>query len=136
MYSHIIVPVDFAHEAMVDQAIEVGQKLLNPGGQITLLHVIEDLPGYVASSIPEEILHRTRGQASDQLHKMADDYGSFCAAVMRHGSPSREILKLAKEKNAGCIIVASHQPGIQDYFLGSTAAWVVRHAQCCVHVLR
>ena len=34
------------------------------------------------------------------------------------------------------IIVASHRPGLQDYFLGSTAAKVVRHAKCSVLVIR
>ena len=42
----------------------------------------------------------------------------------------------AKEKNADMIIIASHRPGLQDYFLGSTAAKVVRHATCSVLVVR
>jgi universal stress protein F len=33
-------------------------------------------------------------------------------------------------------VIASHRPGIQDYFLGSTASRVVRHANCTVHVMR
>ncbi|WP_170501927.1 universal stress protein, partial [Ruegeria atlantica] len=35
-----------------------------------------------------------------------------------------------------CIVLASHKPGMKDFFLGSTAALVVRHARCSVHVLR
>ena len=40
------------------------------------------------------------------------------------------------ESGADLLIIASHRPGLQDYFLGSTAAHVVRHAACSVHVIR
>jgi nucleotide-binding universal stress UspA family protein len=55
---------------------------------------------------------------------------------IRIGHPSRTILEVAEEKAADLIIIASHQPGLQDYFLGSTAAKVVRHAKCSVLVVR
>ncbi|MBT8411941.1 MAG: universal stress protein, partial [Octadecabacter sp.] len=42
----------------------------------------------------------------------------------------------ATDNSIDCIIMASHQPGLEDYFLGSTAARVVRHAKCSVHVIR
>ena len=48
----------------------------------------------------------------------------------------KKILETAEDEGADLIIIASHQPGIQDYFLGSTAARVVRHAQCSVLVTR
>ncbi len=35
-----------------------------------------------------------------------------------------------------CIVIGSHKPGLSDYLLGSTAARVVRHAPCAVHVYR
>ena len=40
------------------------------------------------------------------------------------------------ETDTDCVVIASHRPGLQDYLLGSTAARVVRHAACSVHVLR
>jgi len=43
---------------------------------------------------------------------------------------------VAQEKGVDLIIIASHRPGLQDYFLGSTAAKVVRHAKCSVLVIR
>jgi nucleotide-binding universal stress UspA family protein len=33
-------------------------------------------------------------------------------------------------------VIASHRPGMADLLIGSTAAQVVRHAPCAVHVLR
>ena len=52
------------------------------------------------------------------------------------GHAARTILDYAEQMKADCIVIASHDPGIQDYFLGSTAARVVRHAHCSVHVVR
>ncbi|MBT8474881.1 MAG: universal stress protein, partial [Alphaproteobacteria bacterium] len=46
------------------------------------------------------------------------------------------ITEYADSHGCDCIIIMSHQPGLQDYFLGSTAARVVRHAHCAVHVMR
>ena len=34
------------------------------------------------------------------------------------------------------IVIASHDPGLVDYLLGSVAARVVRHAHCSVLVTR
>jgi nucleotide-binding universal stress UspA family protein len=55
---------------------------------------------------------------------------------VRAGHPGNQILDLAEETNADLIIVASHRPGLQDYFIGSTAGRVVRHANCSVLVTR
>jgi len=56
--------------------------------------------------------------------------------VIRSGHASNTILAVAKERGADLIIIASHRPGLQDYFLGSTASKVVRHANCSVLVVR
>ncbi|WP_245848062.1 hypothetical protein [Octadecabacter ascidiaceicola] len=34
------------------------------------------------------------------------------------------------------MVIASYEPGMKEFFLGSTSALVVRHAYCAVHVLR
>jgi universal stress protein F len=52
------------------------------------------------------------------------------------GHAGRVIVDYASTNEIDCIIVASHRPGIGDFFLGSTAARVVRHANCSVHVIR
>ena len=56
--------------------------------------------------------------------------------VVVDGHSARTILDYAEEHGVDCIVMASHRPDITDYFLGSTAARVVRHAACAVHVLR
>jgi len=57
-------------------------------------------------------------------------------AEARTGHSYKTILDVADEKQVDLIVIASHQPGLQDYFLGSTAAKVVRHAKCSVLIIR
>ena len=52
------------------------------------------------------------------------------------GRPGSTITDFAKEHGIDCIVIESHRPGLQDYFIGSNAARVVRHASCSVHVVR
>ena len=47
MHSHILIPVALDHDAVVPRKIEVARKMLNPGGKITLLTVLENVPGFV-----------------------------------------------------------------------------------------
>ncbi|WP_245271088.1 universal stress protein [Hoeflea phototrophica] len=56
------------------------------------------------------------------------------AVQARH--PGSTIVEYAAAHEIDCIIIASHRPGLQDCFLGSTASRVVRHAKCAVHVIR
>jgi nucleotide-binding universal stress UspA family protein len=57
-------------------------------------------------------------------------------AVVR-GRPFVEIIRLAKEKSADLIVMATHsQTGIRHSHLGSTAERVVRKAPCPVMVIR
>ena len=48
----------------------------------------------------------------------------------------QDVVDFAAEMKADCIVMGSHKPGLADYLLGSTAARVVRHAPCAVHVMR
>lgn len=136
MYDHVLIPIDFDHKEMTKTATKVAKRLLNDGGKMTLLHVIASIPTFVAQEIPSEILANRRDSALDELKKVAANLGDGCQCMIREGNPSREILDCAEQDDADCIVIASHQPGLQDYFLGSTAARVVRHAACPVHVLR
>ena len=52
------------------------------------------------------------------------------------GHTYRSIIDVAVSEGADCIVIGSHKPGLSDFLLGSTAARVVRHAPCSVHVHR
>lgn len=135
MYKNILVPVALDHAAKGNTAIAVARQLLDEGGQITLLHVMEEIPGFAASHLPEGTLRRNEDAAVNALRELAAGAGDVTPKVV-WGHSGRTILDYAEDNKTDCIVIASHKPGLEDYFLGSTAARVVRHAGCCVHVLR
>lgn len=138
MYDSIIIAAAlFNNGATTRAALDKAQTLLNPGGAVTLVHVIEEVPGYVAASIPKEHMNTRQREVQEQLDAIAADAkGMKVKAIIRHGQPSACILGAAKEAQGDLIMIASHKPGLSDYFIGSTAARIVRHAQCSVLVTR
>jgi nucleotide-binding universal stress UspA family protein len=56
--------------------------------------------------------------------------------LVKQGHSSNTILDEAEALGADCIVLGSHRPDYRDYLIGSTAARVVRHAQCTVVVER
>ena len=133
MYSNILIPVAIDHGETTQQALEVARALCSPGGTITALTVMEHIPAYVAAELPAGQIDRSHKMAHEALQAEMGA-GIECRVVTGH--PGRTITDFADESGADCIVIASHQPGLQDYFLGSTAARVVRHAHCAVHVVR
>ena len=75
-------------------------------------------------------------QREATMEALKEHVGGDIEAHVVTGHAARTILDFAERIEADCIVIASHDPGIQDYFLGSTAARVVRHAHCAVHVVR
>ena len=135
MYSKILVPVAPDHGAVIGSSMQAARALLSPGGSITVLTVIEAIPSYVAQYLPQDQQDRNRHEMEASL--TAEFAGQDDVAVqVKVGHAAQSILDAAEDAQHDCIIIASHRPGLQDYFLGSTAARVVRHAQCGVHVLR
>lgn len=57
--------------------------------------------------------------------------------VVLHGAIVDEICNLAKEKEAGLILLGSHsRKGFEHFILGSVAEAVLRNAPCCVQVVK
>ncbi|PRY23803.1 nucleotide-binding universal stress UspA family protein [Aliiruegeria haliotis] len=135
MYSNILVPVSFEADRNARESMEIAQAIRAEGGKITLLHVMEHLPQYATEYLPADHLDKARDDITGGLAALAEGVGN-AEVVVVEGHSARTILDYADEVKADCIIIASHRPGMQDFFLGSTAARVVRHARCAVHVVR
>ena len=117
------------------RALEVARQLKADDGEIVALHVIEEVPGIVSYYVPAEREREVRAAAQEGLAERVGNEKDAKTQVLV-GHPGRTIAEYAEEIGADCIIVGSHKPELQDYLLGSTAARVVRHAPCSVHVLR
>ncbi len=137
MYPRIIVAVDLDHIDQGKQLLQRAIHLLDAGGDIRLIHVLEEVPGFIAASLPADLAEKRRAEAAVELRAMIDpDLGVRISHEIRRGAASGQILQAASDSNADLIMIASHKPGLQDYFIGSTAARVIRHATCSVLVER
>lgn len=135
MYDNILVPVSLEADRNSREAIEIACAIRSGQGRITLLHVMEHLPQYATEILPADYNERARAEISAKLAALAGAVENSNATVLE-GHSARSILSYAEDSGTDCIVIASHRPGMQDFFLGSTAARVVRHANCAVHVLR
>jgi len=135
MHSHILIPVALDHETIVPAKIALARKLLAGGGRITLLTVLENIPGFVSEFVTVKSENELTTGVRAKLDAVADGHGDI-ETVIRLGKPGVQIVMYAEENKVDLIIVGSHKPGVSDYFLGSTAARVARRAPCAVYIQR
>ena len=135
MYSKILIPVMLDGEHDPAPSYEAATALASDGAELVVLHVMEAIPSYIASEIPEAALNKTWNDTEAALEAAASALPGGTAMLVK-GHAGRTILDYAENNGVDCIVIASHKPGVADYFLGSTAARVVRHAGCSVHVIR
>jgi universal stress protein F len=135
MYKNILVATALDHAHDIAAAFDIARALAAEGASLTALHVLEDIPAYAAQYVPAEQAGTRHAEAEAQLKA---DLGGVANVkpVVVSGHPGSTIVEYADDHDIDCIIIASHRPGLQDYFLGSTAGRVVRHAKCAVHVIR
>jgi len=143
MIETILVPIDVAETEAGAAALGLVQDLAQGrdqthDGKIVLLNVVEKVPGFVAAQLPPKFHEQALANAETRLKEIVavHDLAESAEIVVREGYPSTEILEYAKEIGAGMIVIASHDPGLADYLLGSVASRVVRHAHCSVLVAR
>lgn len=136
MYSRIIVAVDLSNSAQSNALLKTATQLIDAGGEIRLLHVLEEVPSYIAAELPRDLSDRRHAEARMELKTLAGGVDARVEVEVRSGAASGQILQSAEDSNADLIMIASHKPGLSDFFIGSTAARVVRHAQTSVLITR
>ncbi|MEM7170583.1 MAG: universal stress protein [Pseudomonadota bacterium] len=134
MYENIVVALGLGH-GHGSTSFDLARRLKSPGGKITAVHVLEPVPGFVKYYIPVDHADAAEKAAKEQMSKRIGDANDV-ELVTLSGNPGIALIEFAEASKADCIIVGSHKPELSDYLLGSTAARVVRHAPCSVHVLR
>ncbi len=138
MYKSIVIAAAlFNQGATTRSLVEKANKLIDRDGSITLVHVLDEVPAYLSAAIAREQLMAHRRAIREQLESLASRAKAKNVDIdIRGGRPSENILASAKDCNADLIMIASHKPGMSDFFIGSTAARVVRHSQVSVLVTR
>jgi nucleotide-binding universal stress UspA family protein len=117
------------------RTLEVAKALCDPGGEIIALHVYEAPQGSVRAYLDDDAIKDGFERARNLLHEKTTGIDDV-TPVLVMGHTYRTIIDYAATQGIECIVMGSHKPGFSDYLLGSTAARVVRHAPCAVHVYR
>ncbi|MGA1801074.1 universal stress protein [Rhizobium sp. HT1-10] len=136
MYRKIIVAIDMAALEKAEPALRRAASLLETGGEIIVLNVVEDLTAALIIDLPQDYVAEAIDDARGKLKELCERLEIAAVIEIRAGSPAATILKTAAEAAADLIIVSSHVPDLSNYFLGATADRVVRHAKCSVLVER
>jgi len=142
-FKTILFPTDFSTCAKAAQkvAFDVASQC---GARLYIVHVI-----HTTAFLGEaEIFHFHLPDFSSQMEKAAQQHLDTLVpdslrqkiaveAVVLHGTPFREILTFADEKQVDLIVIATHgRSGLQHLLLGGTSDKIIRQAPCPVLSVR
>ena len=134
MFKSILVPIDLADTDLAKPAIETASSLSRySNGIVRLLNVMPLTPVMLAEYVPPDFDTQQRQSSEEALVIVARESGieaSRISSVVRQGGIYHEILEEASDIGADLIVMTSHRPSMQSYFLGSNAGHVVRYAKC------
>lgn len=136
LYQSILLPIDISHPEHSTALFEKVAALLAPGGRMLAVYVVPEIPAYVTIEMSGDFLPVMIRKAEKSLRDIVAEANLPADTRILTGQAHRAILATAESEKCDLIVVSSHRPGMGDYFLGSTAARVVRHAQCSVLVIR
>ena len=138
-FDTILCPVDFSPTS-ARTAHEASLLAAETQAQLVLFHVIERVGGPPGPVPPGFDRKAYRADAEDgvrrrlrRLRKIGDEESVEDAVAW--GRPAREILRAARERSAGLIVMGAHGGLMDSTLFGSTAHKVVRRASCPVLVL-
>lgn len=135
----ILFPTDFSDFSLhaLDYAVSFS---LEYGSRIVLLHVVDIFltdPAYFAPYAPDrKDFEDFEKRAKERLEEIAGakvPAGVPVEAVVTQGRAFAEIVRMARERKADLIVIATHgRSGLSHAMFGSTAEKVIRKAPCPV----
>lgn len=140
MFNSILVPIDLADTDLAKPAIETAASLSKTsGGKVRLVNIMAMTPVMLAEYVPPDFDAQQRQSSNEALAIVARESGIDAKRIstsIRQGGIYHEILEEAADVKADLIVMTSHRPSMQNYFLGSNAGHIVRYAKCSVLVVR
>jgi nucleotide-binding universal stress UspA family protein len=141
-YSKILIPVDFSDTSLL--AIKHGTYIArNTGAQIYLVHVVN--AHFMSQNMFLPVVNLDQGlieaKASEKLvqlgEEITNEYKVQVQTIIRTGSPSSEVVKVARELSASLVVMGSHgYSPIQEFMIGSVALKVITRSPAPTMVLR
>ena len=130
MFKHILVPVDLGDTPAADKAVNAAKRIARrDGARISIISVVPAWPEDLAS---EPYDYQPDLDAYIETIREGLD---IVGEVKITGSVNGRIIEAVEGKRIDLIAIASHNPWMTDYLIGSHAAHVVMHAPCTVLVV-
>src|SRR5436190_23894053 len=137
MYKQILFASDLTEDTdyLVDKVRAMREYT---GAKLSLVHVVEPLPGYSYAYLGiEDIEGQLIDEANKAIEKLAQSLGITKSDTFVEIGPTKtKILKVADEVNADLIICGSHGRHGLSLLLGSTANAILHGAKCDVLTVR
>ena len=126
-----------AQTAVLDAAAELAAAL---GAKLILFHAVAipvHLPQQALAVPPTDVGGLLSDMARLQLEELAQARAELVERIqVEVGTAWRAVCEAAKTDDVDLVVIGSHGYGGIDRLLGTTAAKIVDHAPCSVHVVR
>jgi nucleotide-binding universal stress UspA family protein len=133
-FRRILVTTDFS-EGTSDALAYAFSVAQENESQVTLLHVVHDVPADVSGRYRDPLMAGVRKQLDDLVPPEAKNWCDIVTRV-EVGVPYRMILRTLEDEKVDLLIMNIHGKGMLDRaLLGSTAERVVRVASCPVMLI-
>jgi len=140
----ILVPIDGSRHSL--EGLKVASHYATTkAAETTLLTVIPavaDIDLELSASERDRVLESMKRRGEEVLTRAREALGRAGVAkvstvLSTADSPAQEIVAIAEKEKVDLIIIGSKgRNATTRFILGSTAARVVRHSPCCVHVVK
>ncbi len=135
MFSHVLAPIDLSQDSA--RGLELITTL--PTKRVTLLHVIQRVPGLPAAEL-RPFYARLRRRAEEVVQRAAGTLAASGLRVSRSitiGDPAAEIVRVAATRRVDLVVLGSHRLGLQPgHGLGTTSHRVALACPCPVLLVR
>jgi universal stress protein E len=135
MFAHVLVPIDLSERST--RSLRLVGTL--PTKRVTLLHVIQRIPGLSAAEL-RPFYAKLRRQADQVVSRAGATLAASGLRVGRTvtiGDPAREILRVAAARGVDLVILGSHRLGPKPgEGLGTTSYKVALAAACPVLLVK
>lgn len=133
--------VGYDHRAGARHALNMARALsIQEGSHVTLVHVLEPAPVFVPCPAEKEACCERLREAFENLDKVRTTklpHSHDWDLRVETGEPWEVIVTLARETDSDLVIVGPHEHTRWGHaYVGSTAQWVVRQAECPVLVVK
>lgn len=137
MYKQILFATDLTEDT--DYIIEKVRTIRGyTGGTLSIVHVVEPLPGYSYAYLGiEDIEGQLIEEAKQSIEKLGEKLNVAKKDLFVEVGPTKtKILKIAEDVNADLIVCGSHGRHGLSLLLGSTANAILHGAKCDVLTVR